>query len=211
MQSGGVQVEDRKFQISSTKLLLVEGVDDQAVFNALCQKMGVTGIQVLRYNGKTNFRNFVEDLTSLDGFDEVESMGVTTDVDDDPLPARDRIRGALENASLPVPDEPLTFAEGLGLLKVVYLLIPHQNETGELEDVCLNAVADEAAMHCVEDFMGCIEERVDRVVEPSKSRLQAFLSTRRDPDVRIGEAIMAGYLPYDADAFAPLRTLIRML
>ena len=211
MQSGVMPVDEPKFQISSKKILLVEGRDDQAVFNALCEKMGVCGVQVISYGGKSNLRNFVVDLTSLDGFSDVESIGVSTDIDNNPGSARDRVQGALENASLPVPDESLTFAEGSDAARVAYLLIPHQSERGELEDVCLNAIEGAASLQCIEGFMDCVELHDESIVEPSKSRLQAYLSTRPDPDKRIGEAVMAGYLPYDAEAFAPLRTLIKML
>ncbi len=210
---GGNQFLDTepKFQIRSKKLLLVEGIDDQAVFDSLSKKMGVSDIQILRYDGKPKFRNFVEDLTSLDGFDEVEMIGITTDVDQNPVSARDRIRGALENASLPVPNQPLIFAEEPDAAKVAYLLIPHESEHGELEDVCLDSVDDEVTLNCVDDFMSCFESNGSRITRPSKSKLQAYLSTQEDPDKRIGEAVMAGYLPYDADAFEPLRSLLEML
>ena len=200
-----------KFQIRCEKLLLVEGVDDQAVFDALSKKMGVSGIQILRYDGKPKFRNFVEDLTSLDGFDDVETIGITADVDQNPVSARDRIRGALENVSLPVPNEPLTFAEGPDAAKVTYLLLPHESDHGELEDVCLASVDDASTLNCVNEFISCVETNGSHITRPSKSKLQAYLSTQEDPDKRIGEAVLAGYLPYDSDAFEPLRTLLEML
>ena len=206
-----IPVIEPTFEISHKKLLLVEGVDDQAVFNALCAKMGITDVQVLRYNGKPKFRNFVEDLTSLDGFDDVETIGITADVDQNPVSARDKIRGALENASLPIPNQPLTFTEEPDVAKVAYLLLPHESDHGELEDVCLASVDDASTLNCVSDFISCVETNGSHITRPSKSKLQAYLSTQEDPDKRIGEAVMAGYLPYDSDAFKALRTLLQML
>ena len=198
-------------EISSTKLLLVEGVDDQAVFNALWGKMGIEDVQILRYDGKSKFRNFVADLIALDGFGDVETIGLTTDVDHDPNAARDRVRGALANASLPVPDQPLTFAEAPDSARIAYLLIPHDSDSGAMEDVCLASIEDVGALTCVDEFMACVEESGRQISRRSKARIHAYLSTRRDPDKRIGEAVAAGYLPFDSDAFDPLRRLIEML
>ncbi len=204
-------VAEPQFLIARKKLLLVEGIDDKVVFDALCEKMDVTDVQILRYDGKYKLRNFVHDLTSLDGFANVESIAVTMDVDQDRTSARDRIRGALENASLPAPDQPLTFAETSDGAKVTYMLIPHERDHGELEDVCLESVGDEAGLRCVDEFISCVESTDSSVLRLSKSRLQAYLSIQDDPDIRIGEAVAAGYLPYDSVAFEPLRRLISML
>ena len=204
-------VNESNYQIEKKKLLLVEGTDDQAVFRALCELIDVSDIQTLRYDGKTKLRTFIDDLRGLDGFVDVESIGVVIDADSDVISARDRVRGALENAGLQTPNGPLELTNEAIRPRVAFLVNPHENECGELEDVCLAAVNDLAALECVGEFMDCIALRGGGIEKMSKAKLQAYLSTRPDPDKRIGEAVQAGYLPYASEAFSPLRTLIELL
>ncbi len=202
--------DDSKLRIFQSKLLLVEGRDDQEVFKFLCRLGGIDNIQIIRYGGRDKLRNFISNLLRIDGFNDVTALGVVMDADTNANATKDRIVNALNNVDLPVPSRALEL-NVLGFPRVVFLVLPCGESSGELEDVCLASIEDEDALQCVEEFLTCVEDRGITIRKKSKARLQAYLSTKRDPDKRIGEAMNAGYFSKDSDAFKPLRSLLTIL
>ncbi len=83
-----------------------------------------------------------------------------------------------------------------------------------MEDVCLNSVADDPVMECVEQYFACVGQtniQGPRQVWRSKARVHAFLASRDRPDLRLGEAAERGIWRFDSEAFRPLIDLLRML
>lgn len=68
-------------------------------------------------------------------------------------------------------------------------------------------------MACVADFMRCLQDvAVAPPVDAAKARIHAFLSSRPDPDLRLGEAAQReGYLPWNNPAFDQLADFLRNL
>ena len=197
--------------IEKPKLLLVEGIDEVRLFGALAKHIGSEDVQILDYQGKGNLRRFLGVLPQIPGYSELESIGITRDADEDSDSAAESVRNALRAAALPVPDSPIESAYD-GKISVRYLIIPH-GETGALEDVCLASVNEDPAMACVDSYFGCIEQsELDgpRATWMSKAKVHAFLSSREDPALRLGEAAERGVWPFDAPAFDPLKSVLRM-
>ena len=46
---------------------------------------------------------------------------------------------------------------------------------------------------------------------PSLARIHAFLASREDPELRLGEAAQRGYLPWENAAFHQLIEFVRSL
>jgi hypothetical protein len=91
-------------------------------------------------------------------------------------------------------------------------IMPSNADTGALEDLCLSALEGDPAMRCVSDFIQCVQQAVDNTPEnPAKARIHAFLSSREDPELRLGEAAQRGYLPWGAAAFEQLIQFVRDL
>ena len=199
------------WRIEKPKLLLVEGIDEVRLFEALAKNIGAEDVQIRDYQGKGNLRPFLRVLPRIPGYSELESIAVTRDADDDGDNAAQSARDALGAAGFPVPNSPLESAYD-GRLSVRYLIIPH-GETGALEDVCLASVAEDPAMVCVESYFGCIERSaLDGPKEKwmSKAKVHAFLSSRENPALRLGEAAERGLWSFDAPAFDPLKSVLRM-
>ena len=200
-------------QIEQPKQVLVEGNDDVRLFRALARHLGISDIQINQYRGRDNLRTFLRTFTALPGFASVNSLAVVADANSNRNGAEDRIRDALSNAGLPSPRRPLeTLAQGN--LRVCYLVVPHDAASGMIEDVCLDSVQADPAIDCVERYFECIEQTNvggPREVWRAKARLHAFLASRERPDLRLGEAADTGIWDFGADAFSPLKDLLKLL
>lgn len=198
--------------IEKPKLLLVEGIDEVRLFEALAKDIGAEDVQIRAYQGKDNLRRFLGVLPKISGYSELESIGVTRDADKNGDKAAKKVRDALGATGFPVPDSPLESAYD-GRISVRYLIIPPNSKTGALEDVCLASVAEDPAMACVESYFGCVEQSAldgPKAKWMSKAKVHAFLSSREDPALRLGEAAERGVWPFDAPAFDPLKSVLRM-
>ena len=207
-----VEQEKRQIEIEQEKLLVVEGADDARLFKALMRYIGVSGIQVLNVEGKDNIKKMLKVIPSSPGFSKVSSIGVVRDADANADSALQSVRDALRDANLPVPDALLSSVEDG--IKVVVLIVPHGEPSGAIEDVCLESVAGDAAMGCVQDYLNCIKDSVAEAERPNnlrKAKLQAFLASRKRPGKRLSEAAEAGYWDFDHTAFEPFKRLLGML
>lgn len=199
--------------IEQPRQLIVEGNDEVRVFYALCRHLGISGLQVQQYDGYRNLRRFLRTLTAVPDFHEVESLAVVADADRNRSGRQQSIRDALTNSGLPAPSAPLQLASHGGI-RTAYLVIPHDSEGTMLEDVCLASVRLDVAMKCVDEYFECLDREgasTPRAVQMSKARVHAFLASRDDPALRIGEAADGGIWQLDDDAFRPMRELLAML
>ena len=201
--------------IERPRQLIVEGNDEVRVFLALCEYLGISGLQVQQYGGYPNLRRFLRTLTADPDFHVIESLAVVADADSNRAGRQQSIQGALSDAGLPTPSAPLQFAtqDGNGI-KVAYLIVPHDTDGTMLEDVCLASVSDDAAMKCVDEYFECLaieDASTPRQVWMPKARVHAFLASRDDPALRIGEAADAEIWRFEDDAFRPMRQLLTML
>ena len=179
-------------QIRTKAQLLVEGQDDRRVFGKIAEDLGITDVQVHEYGGYPNLRRFLRTFVALPGFRRVMTLAVVADADLNNVDRSRGIRGTLGDVGLPVPDAPLQMASK-GDLEVAYLVVPHGQNTGMIEDICLESVSDDPAMKCVDDYFQCIGKTSLTGPNPprmSKARVHAFLASRQEPGLRLGYGIL---------------------
>ena len=199
--------------IEQSKLLLVEGNDEVRVFSALCRHLDISDLQIQSYGGYQNLRTVLRTLRGVQGFNAVQSLAVVADANANRSGRQQSIQGALSNAGLPAPSAPLQFVSQDGI-SVAYLVVPHDADGTMLEDVCLASVSADAAMKCVDEYFECLTREgasTPREVRMSKARVHAFLASRDDPALRIGEAADNGIWQFDDEAFRPMSELLTML
>jgi hypothetical protein len=82
-----------------------------------------------------------------------------------------------------------------------------------LEDLCLQAMREDMALPCLDGYFECLKAAgfQHAAKDVAKARAHALLASRKDPDLRVGEAAQRGYWPFDAEAFKPLVELLRAL
>ena len=193
-----------------SKLLLVEGRDEENFFEAFLRHLGVSGIQVLNYRGKNNLGNRLEVYVDVPSFAQIQSIGIVRDADDNARSALQSVQNSLRDVELPVPQSFLVAADGRQRVSV--FIMPDNSGEGALEDLCLAALETDPAMPCVAEFLRCVNAAVERPPQnPAKARMHAFLASREDPELRLGEAGQRRYLPWDNPAFGDLAQFLRAI
>lgn len=163
--------------ITKPKLLLVEGKDEKIFFSQMINHLGLKDIELWEVGGKDNFGTRLQILIRGPGHENLLSVGIVRDADENPNGAFDSICSALNANELPVPLAPL---QSIGdSPRIMVMILPGKGNKGMLEDLCLASIAEDPAMNCVEEYFRCLEEQIDPEVFPSnpaKARVRAFLS-----------------------------------
>ena len=190
--------------------LLVEGRDEELFFGALLRELGINDVQVQNCRGKDNLSIVLLEIAQDPDIHLINSIGIVRDADLSANGAFQSVQSALRRSNLPVPTRMLQSTAGNPSLSV--FIMPDNASNGALEQLCLSALVDDPAMPCVEDFLKCIS---DRVFEPprdqQKARIHAFLASREDPELRLGEAAQRGYIDWNHPAFAQLSRFLQSL
>ena len=197
-------------EISCPKLVLVEGKDDELFFAALCQHLGLGDIQFRQISGKANFRNALRAVVSDPGFSKVIALGIFLDAEDNPKATFQSVCDALQKVGLPVPTQPMTPASGYPRVSV--MILPNAQNPGSLEDVCLKAVAGTPVMKCVDKFFCCLQRQgLPLPKSLPKAKVLAYLTSKPEPDKRLGESAQAGYWDWNHPAFDALKNFLLSL
>ena len=192
------------------KQLLVEGRDEEGFFGALLKHLGIDDIEVRNYGGKENLKRFLNVFVISTGFDQVQSIGIVRDADNSAVSAFQSIQGSLHSVNLPTPEDMLGPAGDSP--RVTVFVMPDNVKCGALENLCLSALEDDPVILCVSEFMQCVWQSVERVpANDAKARMHAFLASREDPELRLGEAAQRGFLPWGNMAFAQLIGFLRRM
>lgn len=201
-------------EINKSRVLAVEGKDEEYFFRAFIRHLSLTDIQVVPMKGKSSYRSKVEGVTKLPGFaDKATGLGLVRDADNDRNAAFQSVCDALGALGLPVPASPLELERCNGCQVIVLIIAPGGRESGILEDVCLEAVESEPAMACVEQYFGCLQEELTLPSGSnlSKAKVQAYLASKPEPDRRTGIGAEKGYWRFESEAFEDVETFLGRL
>ncbi len=97
--------------------------------------------------------------------------------------------------------------------RIGVLILPPGEPEGMLEDVCLGAVQADPAMPCVEEYIECIKSNVRnwRDQHRKKASVQAFLASRPEPGLKLGEGAKLGYWNWGHEVYGPIRQFVEDL
>ena len=228
----GTNRSKRLTEITKPKLLLGEGTDEVALFNALLAYLKIDDIQVIDYKGKHNIDVELATVVKLPGFTRLASIGITRDADYFPnmadwlVPenrgigeakaAFDSICSALRktNLELPIPDAPMHKVSAVGKPAVSIFILPDCVQTGMLEDLCLQTLADTPEIKCVDNYFACITQEVQRThpaYKLAKARIRVWLSIKESPDLSFGAAAAKGFVNFEHAAFDKLKQFLQLL
>ncbi|MEW6664576.1 MAG: DUF3226 domain-containing protein [Thermodesulfobacteriota bacterium] len=201
-------MDRRVLQIVKTKLLIVEGKDEELFLTAMLGHLNMDDVQVAEVGGKGNIRPALKEIAKEPAFSKVEALGVIRDADTDPNAAFKSVKAALIAARLPTPKRPLQPVKGTPRVNV--MILPSSERKGALEDLCLAAIDEHPVNTCIVEFFNCLKEKATPFPkELSKAKVRVFLSSREDPTLPLGLAAMKGYWPFDNAVFEPMRTFLR--
>jgi hypothetical protein len=196
--------------ITQPYVLIVEGDEERFFFEAFIQYLGLGRIQIVPIGGKTELRRSLGTLLLTSGHENMVSLGIVRDADLNPASAFQSVSDALQAAGLTVPIGPLLTAGQNP--RVTIMILPGENITGMLEDVCLKSVTGDPAMPCVEQYIQCLQDHtVPLPRNMSKAKVQVFLASREGAGKRLGEAAQAGYWPFGHTAFGPVKDFLQQI
>ena len=198
-------------EITSSRLLLVEGKDTLKFFEAAHEKMGSPGIQILDFGGIKELLSFLGALKVNSGFIQlVKSIGIVRDAELDAKAAFASVCGSLQRVKLPVPRRPGVAVDGPPRVNV--LILPDNTNPGMLEDLCLGSVADAPVISCIDEFFACVQKRQGYIPgNKSKAKLRVFLASRKDPTKLPGNALKADYIPWKHPHFDHIKRFLEDL
>lgn len=191
-------------KIVKPNLLVVEGREDELFFGAFVEHLNLENIQILPIGGKTKLRDNLGALVTSPNFSNVTSLCIIRDANDNPPGAFQSVHDALESANLPSPQRPFELSGQDP--QVMVMILPEEERTGSLEDLCLGSVENDEIIYCVEQHFECLEER--EITLPrniAKAKVQVFLGSKEESGKRLGEAAQAGYWPLDSNVFTQIR------
>lgn len=198
--------------VTKPKQLLVEGKDSQYFFHPFIETLNITGIEIQNYGGITDLPDFLGQLIKNSDFRKlVIAVGITRDAEDNSDGAFQSICSALTSVGLSAPRRPLQPIDTSP--KVNVFIFPGGNSPGMLESLLLQAVSNDPAVECIDDFFSCIEKVNNYVPRPlDKAKTLAYLASREKQIIPLtGNAARAGYWNFDNPAYDQLKGFIRSL
>ncbi len=197
-------------KIEKTKILVVEGKDEERFFSTLLGTLSLTNIQLMPIGGKSKLAEKLKALRSSPSFDQVVSLGIVRDADTNPPGSFQSVCGALTRAELPVPPS-AGVLQGANPATGV-LILPDATNPGMLEDLCLASISTYPVMRCIHEYLNCVKSNAHALPSAiAKARVQSFLAVQPEPGKRLGEAAEAGYWPFTQPEFDPIKTFLRLL
>ena len=193
--------------LSSDVQILVEGRDPCKFFEALIEHLAFDNVQVQDFGGVTELRDFLSSFTKMSGFSGVQSLGIVRDAEQNATGAFHSVRGALEHAGLSAPDTPGQRAGASPAISV--MILPDNERTGMLKTLLCDSFSGNPVRTCIDAFFKCVEVRQGHPVHRQyKARARAFLATKRDPHLSVGDAAKRGYWDMDHAVLEPIRAFL---
>ncbi len=206
----GLQFPQSKKPITLDKVLLVEGHDAFQFFKALLRYLNMLCEIEIRNFGGVNDLDYLDTLKITDGFDRVSSLAIMRDAESNAVSAFESVCSILRGSGFDVPLEPMKVTEGSP--KVSVFILPDCTNDGSLETLCLQTVENDPAMPCVNDFFTCIRNSsLEFPKNMEKATLQAFLASRKRPNLLLGQAAHRGYWPWEDTSLDSLKEFLNRI
>ncbi len=198
--------------ISKSKQLFVEGKDAKEFFGPFIESIGIDSIQIQDYGGIHELAGFLKQFVLRAEYKSlpVTVIGIVRDAEQNAASAFRSVCSALEKVNLTCPSTPLVFTDQSP--KVGVYLFPDGKSGGMIETLLLQAVNDQPALKCTDQYLECVVQATGITPTPrDKARFLAFLASKPDIKPLTGYAARAGYLNFDSPAYDLLKEFIRSL
>ena len=196
--------------LEKEKLLLVEGTHEEKFFQRVFKKENINNVQILNIVGKTRFREQLEILPKMDGFFNIKSIGLVRDADENFEGAFTSLVNALKNAGISHPQKAMEFTDSNP--RVGIFITPDNQNSGSLEDLCLNSVQSDPVLSCANDYLECLK-KIKNAEHPHKAKalVQVYLAKEDDGDIHMGSASERGVWDLENSSFLPIINFVKML
>lgn len=165
----------KAIEIVHDKLLLVEGKDEVGFFSALLKSIGLDNIQILDVGGVSKFKTNFKTLPVTVGFDQVKTIGIVRDADNNADAAFQQVCDAIRGAGMEPPGK--AFVSSGGKPEIRVLIVPPEETSGMLEDVIINSIKEDAYYQCVTSLFECLTTIQGWASNnTAKARVRAYLT-----------------------------------
>ncbi len=221
-------IKDLKKEFEKNRLLFVEGEDDRRFFSKMSEKLELRkSLGIITLGGVTEWKvSLLSYIKSIR--DNHNSIAFIRDADNDPLEAFNETRKVFlesisNNSPLKAsvfPEYPESFSSSFPRIGVY--ILPTKNETGSLEDLCLQYFKKEKQKFpCAEEFFQCLKQKSkEKKTHENKKKLQSillevelqsYLSSLENNfsfAYTPGEATKKGYIDCSNDIFEDLKNFL---
>jgi hypothetical protein len=187
-----------------SQLLLAEGDTPTHVFEAIAREIGLSAtIEIRNYGGISQLATFLKIISSTAEFREnVKSLGIVRDAEDDPIGARRSVDAAIAKAKLP------------NSVRTAVAILPDDHTLGMIETLCMRSVESTETNDCINRFFDCLEEKgvqTPKTIIRAKHIAQVYLATRGDAQMMPGIAAYRGAWQFANPAFDELKSFLKSL
>jgi hypothetical protein len=187
-------------------VILVEGKTDKIFFEELIKFIGrESDIQVVDMKGKDKLKSLIK----FSDFSLVKILVVVQDADNDPKRAFQSIRDALKNSGFSIPSKPYEVSDGS--LKTAIIILPDENEKGDLESLIVEHLKNRLEFRCVDGFVNCVKNFNFDLKKLSKTKLYAYISITSEPDANFDTFIKKKIIDFTNERFKKLIDFIKSL
>lgn len=180
----------------------------------MLKKQLIDTVQILDFAGKDKFQAQLAVVRNTERFRDVVALGIVRDAEQNKATrAFESVCYALKQNNLPVPAALATVMPGKP--KTSIFIMPDNNESGMLENLCLQTLAEQPIASCIEQFMQCysggmVQQQKERLNSP-KAQVQVYLATRIPIVNSLGLAAQKDYWDFEHSAFHAIKQFLHDL
>jgi hypothetical protein len=196
-------------KIEKEKILIVEGTDEERIFNVLIGKhLNNSDIQILPIGGKTQLINKLRILCSVSEFNKVRSLGIVRDADEDFNGAFESVCDSLRANSLSIPSGPFIKTNSTPSISV--FITPNNSSNGAIENIFWEVINQTNISSCITNYFQCILTNTGSNPRSIyKGYMHAYLSANIDnPSLRFGESAENGLWDFNDNCFNLIKSFI---
>jgi hypothetical protein len=193
-----------KISIKRPVALVVEGVDLlHLIRSQIMDDPSLDRVQLFDFGSIDDLPAWLRLFVTLSGFNAVETLGVIRDAEYSSASAIDAVKSAMISVGYTPPTRVLEIAPGRPNLG--YMILPHDQDSGCVEDSLLASVDGLPSVACVKRFLACVDDGSRNSNWRAKVQVHAMIAGSRYPNLTLGDSAKAGLWDFTKP---PLRVIL---
>ena len=219
--------EKKEFYSKTKHLILCEGIDEKLFFiwflDHFKKKSGsdydkYNEIQIEDIGGNTDFLKQLNVWTLISGFENIKTVGIIRDAENDAAAALQSIQYCFSHNGLPEPQDCFKLTDNQnGGVRTVFGILPgtktnNKWDNGTLEDLCLKILKDSQSSEKIDLLTKYLEQVQDnfeyKINHMHKAKLHTYFSSN-EPFIglKIGEAARNKAFNFESDVLVNFKKM----
>jgi hypothetical protein len=182
------------------KIFLAEGLAEALFLNTLFTRKNFDENEycVFCIKGISNLGTSLKYLCSETEFDQVKSLGIMIDADDNPKGRMDSVLNHLNNHDL--SDENFDLKENTVFeyneRQIGIFISPGEGKKGRIETIIVEELSTKKEYECISEYINCLSERCHNTLD-EKAIVQIYISSKKSDLCGTGRGFEAMILDID--------------